>query len=138
MNKAIFPCGSKNTNSIFRFDGTCVLSPSVLLPKIQSSCRVSTEGASWRLHDDALLSQSSFGAQGYTDSLSYPAGREQLLCEGTVEGVESGLAIAVVGQRPCFIVQQHANATVLRIAHQSLLLAIVPSSELLIVKLQAP
>lgn len=117
------------------------LSPSVLLPKIQSLCRVSTEppgGASWRLHDDAPLSQSSFGAQGYANSLSYPAGREQLLCESTVEGVESGLAIAVEGQRPCFVVQQHANATVLCIAHQSLLLAIVPCTEFIIVKLQAP
>lgn len=80
----------------------------------------------------------SVRVQGYADSLSYPAGREQLLCEGTVEGVESGLAIAVVGQRPCFVVQQHANATVLRIVYQSLLLAIVPSTELVIVKLQAP
>lgn len=117
------------------------LSPSVLFPKIQSLCRVSTKrpgGASWRIHDDVLLSQSSFGAQGYADSLSYPTGREQLLCEGTVEGVELDLAIAVVGQCPCFVVQQHANVTVLRIAHQSLLLAIVPSSELLIIKLQAP
>lgn len=116
------------------------LSPSVLLPKNQSLCSVSTDqpgGASWRLHDD-VSTQSSFGAKGYADSLSYPAGREQLLCEGTVEGVESGLASAVVGQCPCFVVQQHANATVLRIIHQSLLLAIVPSTELVIIKLQAP
>lgn len=89
-----------------------------------------------RLRDGAPLS--SHGAQGDADSLSYPAGREQLLCEGTVEGVESGLAVSIVGQRPRLVVQQHADAALLRVAHQSLSLAVVPGAELVLVELQAP
>lgn len=53
----------------------------------------------------ASWTQGSRGTQGYADSLSYPAGREQLLCEGTVEAIKSGLAIAIVGQCPRLIVQ---------------------------------
>lgn len=83
-------------------------------------------------------SQSSHGAKGDADSLSYPAGREQLLCEGTMEGVESALAVAVVGQRPCLVVQEHADAALLRVADQSLSLAVVPGAELGPVQLEAP
>lgn len=91
-----------------------------------------------RLRDGAPLSLSSHGAQGDADSLSYPAGREQLLCEGTVEGVQSGLAVSIVGQRPRLVVQQHADAALLRMAHQRLSLAVVPGAKLVLVELQAP
>lgn len=123
-----------------KFDGACVFHHQFCFQK-SSHCaefQMNNQGVLPGGYMMMLHSVSSFGAQGYANSLSYPAGREQLLCEGTVEGVDLGLAIAVVGQRPCFVVQQHANATVLRIAHQSLVLAIVPCTEFVIVKLQAP
>lgn len=82
--------------------------------------------------------RSSHGAEGDADSFSYPAGREQLLGEGTVEGMQAGLALSVVGQRPRLVVQQHADAAGLRVAHQSLSLAVVPGAEPVLVELQAP
>lgn len=83
-------------------------------------------------------SQSSHGAEGDADSFSYPAGWEQLLGEGTVEGVEAGLALSVVGQRPRLVVQQHADTAGLCVAHQSLSLPVVPGAEPVLVQLQAP
>lgn len=85
-----------------------------------------------------LLSRSSHGAQGDADSLTYPAGGEELLREGTVEGVQLRLALSVVGERPRLVVQQHADAALLRVARQSLPLAVVPGAELVLVELQAP
>lgn len=81
---------------------------------------------------------SSCGAEGDADPLSYPAGGEQLLGEGTVEGVEPGLPVSVVGERPGLVVQQHADATVLGVAGQGLPPAVVPGAELVLVQLQAP
>lgn len=80
----------------------------------------------------------SCGAEGDADPLSYPAGGEQLLGEGTVEGVEPGLPVPVVGERPRFVVQQHADAAVLGVARQGFPPAIVPGAELMLVQLQAP
>lgn len=58
--------------------------------------------------------------------------------EGTVEGVQPGLAVTVVGERPGLVVQQHADAAVLRGARQRLPPAVVPGAELVLVQLQAP
>lgn len=84
------------------------------------------------------VSQCSCRAQRDADTLSYPACREQLMAEGTVESVESGLPVAIVGECPCFIVQKHADAAVFGMAHQNLTLAIVPCADLVLIQLQAP
>lgn len=55
-----------------------------------------------------------------------------------MEGVEPGLPVSVVGERPRLVVQQHADAAVLGVAGQSLPPAVVPGAELMLVQLQAP
>lgn len=85
-----------------------------------------------------LLFITSCGAEGDADPLSYPTGGEQLLCEDTVESVEPGLPVSIVGECPRLVVQQHADAAVLRVAGQNLPSAVVPGAELMLVQLQAP
>lgn len=80
----------------------------------------------------------SCGAEGDADPLSYPTGREQLLGEDTVESVEPGLSVSVVGECSRLVVEQHADAAVLGAAGQSLTPAVVPCAELMLVQLQAP
>lgn len=58
--------------------------------------------------------------------------------EGTVEGVEPGLPVSVVGECPRLVVQKHANAAVLWGDGHSLPPAVVPGAELMLVQLQAP
>lgn len=55
-----------------------------------------------------------------------------------MEGVEPGLPVSVVGERPRLVVQQHADAAVLGVARQSLPPAVVPGAELVLVQLQTP
>lgn len=58
--------------------------------------------------------------------------------EGTVEGVEPGLPVSIVGERPRLVVQQHADTAVLRVADQGFPPAVVPGADLVLVQLQAP
>lgn len=85
-----------------------------------------------------LLQVCSWRAEGDADPLSYPAGRKQLLGEGTVEGVQPGLPVSVVGKRTRLVVQQHADAAVMGVAGDGLPTAIVPGAKLVLVQLQAP
>jgi len=80
----------------------------------------------------------SRGAECDADALADPAGGVQLVGEGAVEGVQGGLAVAVVGERAGLVVQQHAHALVARVAGHRLPPAAVPGAELLLVQLQAP
>ena len=79
------------------------------------------------------------GAERDADSLPYPAGGEELLGESAVEGVQPGLAVAVVGERARLVVQQHAHALVLLgVAGHCLAPPAVPRVQLALVQLQAP
>lgn len=80
----------------------------------------------------------SCGAEGDPDPLPDPAGGKQLLREGTVEGVEPGLPVSVVRERPRLVVQQHADAAVMGVAGQRLPPPVVPGAQLVLVQLQAP
>lgn len=95
---------------------------------IGSACLV-VKSSQWSL---------SCGAEGDADPLSDPAGREQLLGEGTVEGVEPGLPVSVVGECPRLVVQQHSDAAVLGVSRHRLPAPVVPGAELPLVQLQAP
>lgn len=85
-----------------------------------------------------LSTVGSCGAEGDADPLSDPAGGEQLLGEGTVEGMEPGLPVSVVSERPRLVVQQHADAAVLGVSGHGLPPAVVPGAQLLLVQLKAP
>lgn len=98
------------------------------LGRVSQSVPRSTTAALW----------CSRGAECDADPLSDPAGGEEFLSEGTVEGVQPRLAVAIVGECPGLVVQQHAYAAVLRGARQRLPPAVVPGAELVLVQLQAP
>lgn len=76
------------------------------------------------------------------DALPDPAGREQRLCKGAVEGVQPDLSLGVVRQRPGLVVQQHPDAQRLSVRLQltgdGLLAAGVPRGQLPLVQLEAP
>lgn len=52
--------------------------------------------------------------------------------------MQPGLAVAVIGERPGLVVQQHADAAVLRGPRQCLPPPVVPGAQLVLVQLQAP